>query len=122
VGRIGYLHSHAQVIEGVISGRYEVGVAMRKAFKIHEWRGLAAIPGTEFESSRTLWVARPNLDPKFVQAVIVAMSGLQGHWLEMLPEQSPGYRALTREDFAIEEAWFDRIADQFPPKPSPPHH
>jgi len=119
-GRIGFYHSHAQVIEGVLSGRYEVGTALRKAFLIHEHRGLVAIPDTEFESSRPLWVARPNLDPKHVKAIIRAMTSLQGGWLEMLPEQSTAYRAVTQADFAVEERWFDSISTLFPPKPSPP--
>jgi ABC-type phosphate/phosphonate transport system substrate-binding protein len=120
VGRIGFLHSHAQVIEGVLSGRYDVGTALRKAFRVHEHRGLMAIPGTEFESSRPLWVARPKLDLKQVEAMVHAMTSLQGGWLEMLPEQSKSYRAATLADFAREEEWFDRIAELFPPKPSPP--
>ncbi len=33
VSRIGYLHSHAQVIKGVLNGLYDVGVAMEKAFR-----------------------------------------------------------------------------------------
>jgi ABC-type phosphate/phosphonate transport system substrate-binding protein len=121
VKHIGYLHSHAQAIEAVLSGRYEVGVTMIKAFQIHERRGLVAIPGTQFESSRTLWVARPGLDPAFAQAFIGAMTNLQGRWLEMLPEQSLGFRGLTKEDFADEAQWLDRIDALFPPKPSPPH-
>lgn len=120
VSRIGYLHSHAQVIEGVVSGRYDVGVATRKAFKIHEHRGLVAIPGAEFESSLNVWVARPNLDPKFEAAIINAMISLQGRWLETLPDQSPGYRGFNVDDFAVEEQWLDRVEAAFPPKPSPP--
>jgi predicted Ser/Thr protein kinase/ABC-type phosphate/phosphonate transport system substrate-binding protein len=120
VGRIGFFHSHAKVIEGVVSGRYDVGTALRKAFLIHEHRGLVAIPGTEFESSRPLWVARPNLDPRHVDAMLQAMTSLRGRWLEMLPEQSTGYRAVTPADFTVEEQWFDRISTLFPPKPSPP--
>ena len=121
VSRIGYLHSHAQVIENVLSGRYDVGVARIKAFQIHEVRGLVAIPGAEFASSLNVWVARPNLDPKFVAAIINAMISLQGHWLETLPDQSTGYQVVSPDAFAVEEQWLDRIATAFPPKPSPPH-
>jgi ABC-type phosphate/phosphonate transport system substrate-binding protein len=120
VSRIGYLHSHAQVIESVLGRRYDVGVAREKAFRIHQPRGLVAIPGTEFQSSRNVMVARPNLDPKFVTALISAMTNLQGHWLEMLPDQSPGYEAVRTNAFEVEQQWLDRIETLFPPKPSPP--
>jgi serine/threonine protein kinase/ABC-type phosphate/phosphonate transport system substrate-binding protein len=119
LSRIGYLHSHAQVIESVLSGRHEVGVARFKAFQIHEARGLAAIPGTEFESSRNLFVARPGLSPEFAQALISAITSLKGHWLEALPDQSPGYDVVRTNAYKLEEQWLDLIETVFPPKPSP---
>jgi ABC-type phosphate/phosphonate transport system substrate-binding protein len=122
VSRIGYLHSHAQVIEGVLSGRYDVGVAMLKAFDIHKGRGLVAIPGTEFQSSRNIWIAHPRLDPSSVQAIIRAMTSLQGHWLEALPDKSPGYGAAPSNAFDVEQQWLDRIESFFPLKPSPPRN
>ena len=120
LSRIVYLHSHAQVIESVLSGRHEVGVARDKAFQIHQSRGLVAIPGTEFESSRNLFVARPGLPPEFVRSLIRAITSLEGHWLETLPDQSPGYEVVGTNAFRIEEQWLDRIETAFPPKPSPP--
>jgi ABC-type phosphate/phosphonate transport system substrate-binding protein len=119
LSRIGYLHSHAQVIESVLDGRHDVGVARFKAFQIHEARGLAAIPGTEFESSRNLFVARPGLAPEFSQALISAITSLEGHWLETLPDQSPGYEAVRTNAYKLEEQWLDLIESVFPPKPSP---
>ncbi len=120
VSRIGYLHSHAQVIEGVLDGRYDVGVAMQKAFEIHKARGLAAIPGSEFQSSRNIWVARPGLDPGFARAMVSTMTNLQGHWLETLPDKSTGYEAVSTNVYPVEVRWLDRIESLFPIKPSTP--
>ena len=120
VNRIGYLHSHAQVIEGVLDGRYDLGVAMQKAFEIHKARGLVAIPGSEFQSSRNIWVARPGLDPGLAQAIVSAFTNFQGHWLETLPDKSTGYEAVSPNAYEIEKQWLDRVESLFPPKPSPP--
>jgi len=120
VSRIVYLHSHAQVIESVLSGRHDVGVARLKAFLIHQPRGLVAIPGSEFESSRNLYVARPGLTPEYVRSLIDALTSLEGHWLEMLPDRSPGYQPFSPKAYEMEDAWLDRIESAFPPKPSPP--
>ena len=121
LSRISYLHSHAQVIESVLDGRHEVGVARLKAFQIHQSRGLVAIPGTEFESSRNLFVARPGLEPEFVQTLIGVLTSLEGHWLEALPDQSPGYQPVNPKAYEEEEKWLDPITTVFPPKPGPPH-
>ncbi len=120
LSRIGYLHSHAQVIESVLSGRYDVGVAREKAFRIHQARGLAAIPGSGFDSSRNLVVASPMLKPDLAAALIRAWTGLRGHWLEKLPDQSPGFQEFRPETYADEDRWLDRVTGAFPPKPSPP--
>jgi ABC-type phosphate/phosphonate transport system substrate-binding protein len=120
LNRIVYLHSHAQVIESVVSKRHDVGVARTKAFLIHQSRGLVAIPGSEFESSRNLFVARHNLDPQSAAALIEALTSLKGHWLEALPDQSPGYQPVNPKAYEEEEKWLDRITEAFPSKPSPP--
>ncbi len=121
LSRISYLHSHAQVIESVLEGRYDVGVARLKAFQIHQSRGLVAIPGTEFESSRNLFVAQPGLDPEFVQTLTDVLTSLEGHWLEALPDASPGFQPVNPKAYAEEEKWLNLINTVFPPKPSPPH-
>jgi hypothetical protein len=120
LSRIVYLHSHAQVIESVLSGRHDVGVAREKAFFIHQSRGLVIIPGSEFESSRNLFVARPDLEPQFVSALIEALTSLQGHWLETLPDQSPGYQRVSPDAYSVEEQWMERVRQAFPHKSSPP--
>jgi ABC-type phosphate/phosphonate transport system substrate-binding protein len=114
VERLGFMHSHAEVIESVLEGRYDVGVALRKALRVHEHRGLTAIPGTEFESSRPLWVARPKMEQMHVEAMIQAMTNLQGRRLEK------AYRAVMPSDFVVEDEWFDRIPKRFPSKSSSP--
>jgi ABC-type phosphate/phosphonate transport system substrate-binding protein len=111
--RIGYLHGHAQVVEGVLEGRFDVGVAMRRAFLIHQPRGLAAIPGSEFVSSRNIHVARPGFESRFVDLLIEAMTSLQGHWLETLPDQSTGYERVSPKLYHTEESWLDDIVNQF---------
>ena len=120
LSRIGYLHSHAQVIENILNGRHEVGVARFKAFLIHQSRGLVAIPGTEFESSRNVFVGSPGLAPEFVRTLIEAITSLEGNWLEALPDQATGYEAVRTNAFKSEEQWLDRIETAFPPKPGPP--
>jgi serine/threonine protein kinase len=120
LSRIVYLHSHAQVIESVLSGRHDVGVARTKAFRIHEWRGLVTIPGSEFVTSRNVFVGRPNLDPQSVAALINALTSLHGRWLESLPDHSPGFQIVSPDAYAVEMEWLDRITAAFPPKPSPP--
>lgn len=115
--RIGYLHSHAQVIEGVVEGRFDVGVAMRRAFLIHESRGLKIIPGSEFVSSRNIHVARPGFPPEYVQALIEALTSQAGYWLETLPDQSTGYVAYDPKLYQTEEQWLDLIATDFPVGP-----
>ena len=114
------MHSHAQVIEGVLDGRYEVGVVMQKAFDIHKSRGLVAITDSEFPSSRAVLVARPHLDPRFVQAIVSSMTNLHGYWLRALPDKSPGYEAVSPNAFEVEERWLGRVESLFPIKPSPP--
>lgn len=118
--RIGYLHSHAQVIEGVMEGRFDVGVAMRRAFLIHQSRGLVAIPGSEFTSSRNVHVARAGLDPTFVTALTEAMTSLRGYWLEALPDHSPAYDPITPDLYRIEDSWLDGIAKAFSLPNRPP--
>jgi ABC-type phosphate/phosphonate transport system substrate-binding protein len=120
IRRIGYLHSHAQVIEGVLSGRYDAGVAAFRAFQINHSRGLAAIPDSEFVSSRSVWVARAGLDRSVVNGLRDALTNLRSEpWMALLPDHPQGYETLTSETFAIEEAWLDRILLSFPVKPSP---
>jgi hypothetical protein len=118
VNRIGYLHSHAQVIEGVLSGRYDVGVAIDKAFYLQKHRGLVAIPGTEFQSSRSVTAARPNFDAAHAQAIIKAMTGFHGAWLEAQQDHAT-FQAFNPSTFAVEDQWLDQVATLFPPKPSP---
>ena len=118
--KIGYLHSHAQVIEGVLSGRYDAGVAAFRALQINHSRGLAAIPGSEFVSSRSVWVARAGLDGKVVQALRKSMTALQGEpWLGMIPDHPTGFELVTDESFASEQAALARMPVLFPTKPFP---
>lgn len=112
--RIGYLHSHAQVVEGVVEGRFDVGVAMRKAFLIHQSRGLMVIPGSEFQSSRNIHVMRPGLDARYVNALRHSMTNLQGYWLESLPDQSRGYIPIEPDLYREEEEWLEKIETYFP--------
>lgn len=114
VHRIGYLHSHAAVVEGVIDGRFDVGVAMRRALLIQQSRGLVAIPGTEFSSSPNIQVARPGLAQRHLGALVHAMTNLQGRWLEALPDQTTGYIPAGPEVYQKETAWLQRMERTFP--------
>ena len=120
IRRIGYLHSHAQVIEGVLSGRYDAGVAAFRAFQINHSRGLAAIGDSEFISSRSIWVARAGLDTAVVTGLREALVSLRGEpWMALLPDHPQGFEAIGSTTFSLEEAWLSRVPQAFPFKPSP---
>ena len=121
IRRIGYLHSHAQVIEGVLSGLYDAGVAAFRAFQINHSRGLVAVPGSEFVSSPPVWVARAELQARVTQAIREALTSLHNEpWMLLLPDHSTGYALITRETFAAEEAGLNRMVALFPNKASRP--
>jgi serine/threonine protein kinase len=121
IRRIGYLHSHAQVIEGVLSGRYDAGVAAFRAFQINHSRGLAAISDSEFVSSRSMWVARAGLEAQVVNGLREALISLRGEpWMALLPDHPVGFELMTPATFSLEENWLTPIGEFFPFKPSPP--
>lgn len=116
VRKIGYLHSHAKVIEGVLDGRYDAGVANLKAFLSFKDQGLVAIPDSQFTSSRNVFVARPGFDPDAAKVFTETMVNLQGYWLQRLPDGSMGYEAAKPSAYANEERWLDRVWSVFPYK------
>ncbi len=117
VRKVGYLHSHAKVIEGVLDGKYDVGVANLKAFLAFKDRGLVAIPDSQFTSCRNVFVAMPGFDPDSVNAITTTMTNLQGYWLQRLPDASLGYERAKLSAYAHEELWLDRVWSIFPFKP-----
>ena len=117
VNHIGYLHSHAQVIEGVIDGRYDAGIANLKAFFIKQDQGLVAITNSQFISSRNVLVARPRFETASVNAIVNTMTNLSGYWLQRLPDESLGYEAARPNAHSVEEQWLDRVETLFPLKP-----
>ncbi|MBX3733292.1 MAG: protein kinase [Verrucomicrobiae bacterium] len=119
VRRHGPLHSHAQAIAGVLAGDYDAGVCMEWAFRANQHRGLVAV-GERFESSRTLLVGSPGLPPDVARAIIQALSGLKGAWLQALPEKAAGYEPVTEASHSTLQNWLDRIEQSYPSKPSPP--
>ncbi len=115
--RIGYLHSHAPVIEGVLQGRYDAGVAAFRAFQINHSRGLAAIPDSEFVVGRKIWVARAGLSAHALEHLRRAMTDLRGQpWLAILPDCPSGYELVTDETYAVERGWLERVRTVFPSK------
>ncbi|MBX3746642.1 MAG: protein kinase [Verrucomicrobiae bacterium] len=119
VRRHGPLHSHAQAIEGVLAGDYDVGVCMEWAFRANQHRGLVAV-GDRFESSRTLLVGSPGLPADVARAIIQALCGLKGAWLQALPDTAAGYEPVSETSHATIQSWLDPIEQAYPPKPSPP--
>jgi hypothetical protein len=115
--KIGYLHSHAGAIEEVLAGRYDMAVTSQKAFYLQKDRWLQEVPGTRFESSRTILAASPSFTPEHLAALRFALTNLKGWWMEQLPEQSVGFRPYETNDFAAEARVFDKVEQMFPPKP-----
>ena len=120
IKRIGYLNSHAQVIEGVASGRYDLGVAQVKAFELNYKLDLVAV-GEPFEVCRRLWVAREDLEKPVVEAFIQTMLGFgEQPWLQALEDRPSAYIRVNPEVFKEERDWLSQIEVLFPPKPPPP--
>ncbi len=117
VQQIGYLHSHAQVIEGVLEDRYDIGVAAVKAFNAHAYRGLVEIPNSRFISSRNVFVARPGLDSRQAKALADTITAMKGDHLQQLPDATRQYITFPPDAYATEEQWFQRVQELFPYKP-----
>ncbi len=113
--RIGYLHSHAQVIEGVLNGKFDAGMAAFRAFQINHSRGLAAIPETEFVASRPVWAGRAGLSSEVSASLRDAMLSLRGEpWLALLPDRPSSYEVVTKDTFAVEAQWLEQVLTLFP--------
>lgn len=77
----GRLHSHVEVILGVLSNRFDVGVA--RIDYVKTFSQIVPIPGTEFECTRSLWMARGGADPAVANAFSNTMLSLPRYsWLE----------------------------------------
>ncbi|MBL9167166.1 MAG: protein kinase [Verrucomicrobiales bacterium] len=119
IARVGFLHSHSKVIDAVLSGEYDLGVASTRAFNIHRWRGLTPVPNTDFFSSPILWAASAKAQADAANAFATALfESAETGALESLPDPPLRFRPPTTNDLARERHWFNRIPVTFPPKPT----
>jgi len=77
--------SHKIVIERVLAGEFDLGESRRNQFERHRHRGLVEL--YRFSATPDLYVARPGLDPKVVEALREALVSFS----------TPGEKGLLRK-------------------------
>jgi ABC-type phosphate/phosphonate transport system substrate-binding protein len=115
VKRRGWLHSSADVIEEVISGRFDAGVTSLRGFEQNKSRGLAMIPGSEFERTLNPWVAGDKLPADLARDLIEILTSIrEDDFLLMVPGRPSSFKAITEESHAPERKAMERIEGIFP--------
>ena len=79
-----WLHSTGGVIEGVIDGRYDAGMTSLRGFDRNKHRGLVQIPGSEFTTTQSPYLAREHLPADVVRDFVEALTAIRG---EAFPEE-----------------------------------
>lgn len=116
-----WLHSTVDVIEEVLSGRYDAGMTTEQGLAKHQHRGLVRISGSEFERRPSPWVAREGLPADLVQDFVSVITGLEGEgFMLLLPNRPSGFNPVTESTYARERASMHRLESLFPIPPSLP--
>lgn len=114
VRRIGYLNSHAEVLEAVASGKYDLGVAQTRAFQMFGNTNLVAI-GEPILVPRRIWAARGKLDREIAEAFVTAMLSFGSQtWMQALEDTPESFVRFEEEMLQEERQWLDRAALAFP--------
>jgi len=110
-----WLHSTADVIEGVVSGRFDAGVTTENGYSKHQHRGLVRIPGSEFLRRPSPWVARGNLPADLARDLVAVFTEIRNiEFLLLLPDRPSGFSPITEATHAQEREAMDRIERLFP--------
>lgn len=97
LSRFEHLDRHDRVVEAVVSGKFDAGVAKESSFEKMKHKGLKVLE--TFDNITKPWVARSRLDPVIVSALRDGLASVKDQKvLDAMGEKTTGFNAKEATD------------------------